>query len=148
MKTITILQLFGIALSIAMITFPIVIFWKRRRKNKDPEEKLLRGEELFHLEKSILVERWCYITIDQRTKRCKFREERRNGLIFLYWSNDAGIDIKMLRSDGEGYMQMVNQVGQIFGAVMFGPGKPDEVMYIPTDIPFSASMRWFIQNHS
>ena len=82
-------------------------------------------------------------TIDKLCQECEYREEERNGLIFKYWKNKHGIDIRMLRSDGEGYIQLCNQDGEAFGGIMINKNSED-VSYVVSIPGLVDSMKWFM----
>lgn len=94
-----------------------------------------------------MIKRWAYKTIDRKLKNCTYRKEERNNETFEYWSDSFGNDIKMLRGDGSGYIQVCNERGEVFGSVTHDPGYEDIVCWVRTSESFDTTMRWFMANY-
>lgn len=104
---------------------------------EDKQEDVLSFQER-------MIKRWAYKTIDRKLKSCTYRSEERDGIVFEFWTDSHGNDVKMLRSDGGGYIQICNQYGEVFGCVMFDPNHEDTVCWVRTSEPFDVTMRWFM----
>lgn len=108
---------------------------------ESPEEE--QQEEVLSFQER-MIKRWAYKTIDRKIKSCTYRKEERDGIVFEFWTDSYGNDVKMLRNDGEGYIQICNQHGEVFGCVMINTDCEDTVCWVRTSEPFDVSMRWFM----
>tara|TARA_R100001530_G_scaffold129039_2_gene99075 strand:- start:33 stop:524 length:492 start_codon:yes stop_codon:yes gene_type:complete len=77
-----------------------------------------------------------------------FHEEVRDGKTFKYWKNRNGTDLIMERSDGDGYINLVNQEGKIFAAVLINFDSEDSLVTIIGNDISSMLTRWLIDNPS
>ncbi len=131
-----------------MFSFIRNIFKQNSGVEAIPEIEEIEEDQEDHLSfQERLIKRWAYKTIDRKLKSCTYRKEERDGIIFEYWTDADGNDLKMLRSDGEGYIQVCNERGEVFGCVLFRPGTEDTVCWVRTSQPFDVTMRWFMANY-
>lgn len=119
-------------------------FWKKKSNSQTKEE--IKIEEKFTFRERV-VRNHLYKTIDKLTAKCKIRVEERDGITFTYWQDHYGNDIKLERSDGNGYMQLVNEYGEVFGAVLINKDREDEAMIVQSSLPFDVNMKWCLANN-
>ena len=139
---------------LAILTIAIFYFVYRYRyqigryfRRNNPQAKLEYGDDLTFKDQEALVVKWGLATVERRKENChEFRVQHRDNMTFTYWDTDIDT-ITMERSDGESYIQLMDQDGKVFGAIFSSRTNPDPAV-IPTARSFEENMLWFIKTHT
>lgn len=137
-----------------LIILLIIIVYKWVTRNDSDEMEIIpepipieTGTERYHRIAHASILHHGLKTIDLRLKRCDLIVEQREGLTFKFWKDTHGRVVQMMRSDGQGYIQLFGPLGESFGTVWITPGnEPDATVHV-NSAEYARDMKWFLENN-